>query len=523
MIKLTVKDLGLRLEGLGEEQRVFAEKIAEMTTSAVNKGLEGAISKEDLEAEIEKALQENNEKFSDYEEIKNQNVELLEKVKNLGGAFEKLKQKGVAFSCEAFAKKFDEMYNSERFQKYVDGHKDASGKFDFNLKELVAVSMTNNYEGEVLVTRQDNRPVVEDINKTLHMRDIIPVIPGDPASLSIAWPVAYDFDRNARFLTENGALPKSSFKVKELNTGVTRLGTQIDLSKRMLKSRAYVMSLVLTMLPEAIYMAEDASILFGNGTNNQLPGILSYKEYGISSVEKLLGDAVVSGEAGSIESIEPCNDNKDAVVTFTKAYDHIKSGMTLILSGCTNESLNKPLGLVKMNDRQILVKGVNITANDTNAESATFKVNMAGFKNILTPNSEDVIRTAATVMTIGQYRPSAVVLNYADVNMMQSEKDTLGRSLDLVKIVNGVKTIAGLPILETGDINPGEYVLGDFRTACTLVEYTKLSLEFADDVNYKSMNMVACLAQEELILQVRMPFAFAYGNLDELRQAITKE
>lgn len=523
MTKITLKDLGYSLEGLNEEQRNFVEKNAEIVTAVVNKALEGSMGKEEIAAEVRKALEKNNEKFADYEDIKKQNTELLEKVKELGDAFEKLQQKGFGFNGDAFQKKFNEMYDSERFQSYIHGRKDASGQFDFSLKELIAVSLTNNYEGEALLTQQDNRPVVEDLTKPLHMRDIIPVIQGDPESPNIAWPVAYDFDRNARFLTENGALPKSSFKVKELSTGTTRLGTQLDLSKRMLKSRVYVMSLVLTMLPEAIYIAEDASILFGDGTNNQLPGILSYKEYGIKSVEKLISEAVVSGEAGSIKSIEPCNDNRDAVVTFAKAYDHIRSGMTLTLAGCTNESLNKPLGLVKLNDRQVLVKGVNITANDTNAESATFKVNMTGFKNILTPNSEDVIRTAATVMTIGQYRPTAVVLNPADVNMMMSEKDTLGRSLDIVKVINGVKTIAGLPIVELGEINPGEYVLGDFKTACALVEYTKLSLEFADDVAYKSMNMVACLAQEELILQVRMPFAFAYGRIDDLREAITKE
>lgn len=523
MPKITTKDLGYQLEGLSDEQKKFVEKNAEIVVSIVNKALEGTMSKEDLDNAVSKALEENSKKFSEYEAIKSQNEELLEKVKGLGDSFEKMKQKGVSFNSEAFMEKFNELYDSERFRGYVEGKKDASGSFDgFTLKEIVAVSMTDNYEGTQLITRQDNRPVAQDLNKTLHLRDLIPVIPGDPAFLSITWPIIYDLDRNARFLTENGALPKSSFKVKEHTTSVTRLGTQIDLSKRMLKSRAYVMAVVLQMLPEAIYNAEDWNILFGDGQGTNLPGIISYKDHGIRAVEDIINEAIVSGEAGSILSITPTNDNTDAIVEFTKAYELIKDGMTITLSGCTNSSLNASHAVVKMNDRQVLLRGVKITAEDTQAAEATFTVNMAGFKNIQTPNSEDVIRTAAVVMTIGQYRPRAIVLHPATVNMMESEKDTIGRPLGLVKVVNGVKTIAGLPIVEYSGISYDEYFLGDFYQGCTLVEYSNLSLEFADDVLYKSKNMVAGLAAEELILQVRMPFAFSYGKLDKVREAITR-
>lgn len=517
MDKITFKDLGYNVEGLDEKQKSFVEKNGEMVCAIINKAMDGMLSKE----EVEKQFKSVNDKMADYEEIKKQNEDLCATVKNLGEVIDKMKQKGVAFNREAFTKKFDDMFNSDRFEAFVNGRKDTTGKFDgFSLKELAIVSMTDNYEGEVLITRQDNRPVVQDYVKPLHLRDIIPSVPGDPNFLSITWPIIYDLDRNARFLSENGALPKSSFKIKEVTTSVTRLGTSIDLSKRMLKSRAYVMSFVMQLLPEAIRQAEDWNILFGDGTNNSLPGIISYQ--GISAVEKIISEAIVKGVAGDIVSIKPYNNNKDAVIEFSKAFDLIQDGMTIILEGCTNSSLNAPHGVIKMNDRQILVRDVNITADDTNAASATFAVNMAGFKNILTPNSEDVIRTAAAVMTIAQYRPKAIVLNPATVNMIESEKDTIGRNLGLVKIVNGVKTIAGLPIVEYSGISAGEYFLGDFTNGCLLVDYTNLSIELADDVQYKSMNLVAALAAEEVILQVRMPFAFAYGKLEAVKEAITK-
>ena len=61
------------------------------------------------------------------------------------------------------------------------------------------------------------------------------------------------------------------------------------------------------------------------------------------------------------------------------------------------------------------------------------------------------------------------------VNGMESEKDTTGRNLGIVKMVDGVKYIAGRPIIEYGGILPGKYLLGDFNQAANLVDYTTFS------------------------------------------------
>lgn len=515
--QITIEDLGYQLTGLSDEQKTFVEKNAEMMCAVFNKATEGMLSPE----EVEEKFKIINDQLKDYDEIKTQNDELCTQVKALSASLEKMKQKGIHFDCDAFRQKFDEIFNSDRWESFISGRKDSTGLFSgLALKELAVVSMTNNYEGDVLVTRQEQNPVIRDLAKTLHLRDIIPVLPGDPENTSITWPIIFWMDRNARFLSENGALPKSSFKIKEESTHVTRLGTQIDLSRRMIKSRAYVMAYVISMLPEAVYMAEDWNILFGSGSGNNLKGITAYD--GVVAVEKLISEAVVEGDVKSIKSIEPYDTNS-VVVTFVQAYDLIKDGMTITLSGCTNTSLNASHALVKMNDQQVLIKNVSIEAADTAAPTTgKFTVNMAGYKNIESPNSEDVIRTGAAVMAFGQYRPRAIVLNPATVNMIEAEKDSIGRPLGLVKIANGIKTIAGLPIIEYPGIAPGEYLMGDFVNGAALIDYTNLSIEFADDVEYKSQNMVAALAAEEVILQVRMPFAFSHGKLEALREAITK-
>ena len=105
---------------------------------------------------------------------------------------------------------------------------------------------------------------------------------------------------------------------------------------------------------------------------------------------------------------------------------------------------------------------------------------------------------------------------------MESEKDTTGRNLGIVKMVDGVKYIAGRPIIEYGGILPGKYLLGDFNQAANLVDYTTLTLEWAEDVETKLCNEVVLMAQEDVIFPIYMPWAFAYGDLAALKTAITK-
>lgn len=85
-----------------------------------------------------------------------------------------------------------------------------------------------------------------------------------------------------------------------------------------------------------------------------------------------------------------------------------------------------------------------------------------------------------------------------------------------------MKCIAGRPVIEYQGIMPGKYLLGDFNQASNLVDYSSLTLEWAEDVDTKLCNEVVLIAQEEVIFPVYMPWAYAYGNLSSLKAAITK-
>jgi hypothetical protein len=102
-----------------------------------------------------------------------------------------------------------------------------------------------------------------------------------------------------------------------------------------------------------------------------------------------------------------------------------------------------------------------------------------------------------------------------------AEKDTTGRNLGLVVGNNGVKYIGGVPVIELNSIPVGKYLVGDFINAANLIDYTTLSVEFAEDVDTKLKNYVAVIAQEEVIFPVYMPWAFAYGSLADVKTAIT--
>ena len=261
-----------------QEQAKFLINMTEKMCDVVNKAMEGVISPEDLE----KKMKSLNDKLNGYDDEKfkqlaKDNEELIKTVKGLGETIDKLKSKGIGMEViNKFDEKLNEMLDSEKFKEFASGNCRKSGVFEgFCLKDIV--SMTDNYSGDHLITQQQNRVVSQVSNKRIHMRDVLNTLEGDPKYPNLAFTQVYEFDRNARYVTENGRLPESSFKAKEVQTGTKRLGIHLPISKRMLKSRVFIRSFILKMLPEAVYQAEDWNILFGDGNGENLLGIANHK------------------------------------------------------------------------------------------------------------------------------------------------------------------------------------------------------------------------------------------------------
>lgn len=526
-MKVKKSDFGYNLDNIKDaEQKSFMDNILGAMCDVVNKANDGLITKEVMETQFnainDKLKGYDSEKFA---QIVKDNDDLREMLKKSMDVIEKAQSQG-SIGVQAISK-FDErlnaMFESEKFQDFVEGRTRKSGIFDgFSMKDIVSVQGNNNdpanYTGNVLISRQDQRYFSPYNNAKLHLRDVLPVLQGDPQFPTYTFGQVDSVDRNVRYVTENGELPESSISLKEVTANVVRLGTHIKVSKRMLKSRIFLRSYLLATLPDRIFLAEDWNILFGDGTGDNLNGIAN--QNGCRPVEEIIGKPIVTITAGGVKSVTSYNGGKDVIVEFINAQPDIIEGMKITFAGATKvTTLNGVHDVIKMNDRQVLVKGVKYVDAET-VGSITATVNHGAFKSVDTPNSADVVNTIFAVMNYAQYSPSAIVMNPITINAIMSEKDTTGRNLALVTSQNGVKYINGVPVIEMTSIPAGKYLVGDFRNAANLIDYTSLNLEWAEDVNTKLKNYVVLIAQEEVIFPVYMPWAFAYGSLAEVKTAI---
>ena len=515
--KVTKSDLGISYEKFDGEQRAFLEKMCDIVVDVCNKALEGAISADDVETKL-KGVNESLKGFDaeKFAEIVKDNETLRETVKNLSEAIEKIKQKGIAPDrFKGIDESIDAMFESDKFKSFESGiYKEARGF------EIKGVSLTDNYSGTTHITEQSSDIVTQQRNKTTHVRDFATVLEGDPEYPMYSWQMIYEVNKNARYVAENGRLPESSFKVKEEQTGVKRVGTHINMSKRMLKSRVYVRSLILTIVAEAVLDAEDFGILYGDGSGDNLKGITSYE--GVLPVESIISDTIVAGTAGSIKSVGKYG--KGIVVELVAPHDLIMDGMKITFTGATiNTTLNGTHDVNKMNDTQLYIEDATFAGEETSVNAITYTVNNAGFKSIEAPNSIDALETAVAAMTFAQFAPTFLALNPITINSIRCEKATDGNRLDVVKDIKGNPVIGGLRVLPLTSVAPGKYFLGDLHRGAKIIDYTGLTIDWADDVETKLKNQIVLIAQKELIVPVECPWAFAYGSLNALKSAIIKD
>lgn len=528
-MKVKKSDFGYNLDNIKDaEQKSFMDNILGSMCDVVNKANEGLITKEDMDAQFAAI----NEKLQGYDadkfaQVVKDNEELREMLKKSMEVIAKAQERGNGAMevISKFDEKLNEMFDSEKFQDFVEGKTRKSGAFEgFSLKDIVSITAngldTANYTGTILISQQDHRYFSKYNPAKLHMRDVLNIIQGDPQFPTYTFGQVASVDRNIRYVTENGELPESSISLKEVTANTVRVGTHLKVSKRMLKSRIFLRSYLLATLPDRVYLAEDWNILFGDGSGDQLLGIAN--QTGSVPVETIIGSAVVTISAGDVDSVASYNSGADTIITFEDPQPDIIEGMNITIANSGVSAFNKTWPVVKMNDRQILIKG-GAYSSSLVAANITGTVNSGAYKSIAYPNSADVINTIFAVMNYAQYSPTAIVLNPITVNQIMAEKDTTGRSLELVVNNNGVKYINGIPVLEMNSIPVGKYLVGDFANAANLIDYTALTLEWAEDVDTKLKNYVALIAQEEIIFPVYMPWAFAYGDLASVKTAITAD
>lgn len=520
--KVKVEDLGLKFDGMPEAQAAFLKKCAEMVVDVVNKGNEGQLTDQQLADKLKEAMKPfEGIKNETIEKLVKENQEMVDTIKSLGEEIEKMKQKGIGTNfISKFDDSFNEMYDSEKFQRFMNDHGPAAKGF-----VIKDVSLTNNYTGDsrAMLTQQSGIIVTQAVDKKDHIRNHVAFLESDDEKTSINYQEVYDVDRNARYVSENGMLPESSFKVREKSAEVKRVGTHFKLSKRMLKNRKFVRSFVLLKIVQAVLNAEDLGIIFGDGNGDNLKGITTYD--GVRSVESILTDNIVSIAAGGFESFEAVSNG--VLVTLKKPYDMMREGLKIVVSGATtNTGLNGTFDVIRGNDTQILLEGATLKDSATSAEKAAdlaaLKADVRNglYGSIESPNSIDALECALAVMTYAEFDPTIIALNPLTITAISCEKATDGNRLDVVRDINGNLRIGNLSVLPCKDIPAGKYFIGDMETGCAIIEYTPMMLEWCDDVETKLKNQIVLYVQEELIFPVMKPHAFSYGKISALKAAL---
>ena len=522
---LSVKEveeiIGIKTATLPDDQKGFVATLVGAFTDAINKSLEDIPDTSAMKEALKPFELAEGETLKSL--IGKETAELVNQVKNLAGALDKLKKNGVGLDfCTKFNERFEEMYTSPQFQDFMNGKEKGTSSFAFK-----DISVTGNIApgGTVTMTNHSDVIVSQATDKKLHVRDFATVLPGDPEYPIFAFQQIYEVDRNARYVTENGMLPESSLKIKEETAQVARVGHHFKLSKRALKCKTYLRGYVMNCLLSGVRDAEDFAILFGDGSGDNLKGITRYE--GVMPVESIISDTIFSGEAGAVSTISQAENG--VIVELTTAHDLLIEGLRITFAGATNNTvLNNTFDVIKLNDRQIFLEGVELTDKDASNVSAdaaamTFKVNNGAFKSVESPNSIDALETAVSVMTYGQFAPTVLVLNPITINSIRTEKATDGNRLKVVQDINANPVIAGMRVIPYTGIPAGKYFLGDMSRGAQIIDYTPLTAEWADDVNTKLKNQVVLLAQAEEIVPVFCPWAFAYGNINALKKAIAKD
>jgi HK97 family phage major capsid protein len=490
----------------------FKSELLKLSSDSKN----GMISKEEFEkqfGEIAGKLKKlDEEKFKTFEdklkEYESKYAEQQEALKTQGAELKKMKESGVAGNPNEspFRKKLKDFLTGADYKAFADsgGKKKAS-------MEIKAVDMTNSYTGtsRVLVSTRSTRIVDHPVIQRLNVRDLLRV---DPIDLPyLAFLEVYDWIRNVGTVSENGMLPESSFKLREATSDVKRVGTFINISKRMLKSIPWVENYLANNLPAMVRYAEDFQLLYGDGLGNNPTGLTEVARDFVTEINTTL-----AGIAGSVTSIASYDGGTKTLVTFTANQD-IVNGDRITFAATTG--YNATYTAIVRTPREIVIEATyaaGSTAAWTWTVASRFKNNVPFAQEI------DVLKVAKALISRREYAATGIVIHPDDAAFIEMLKGSDQRYLDVQRFEDGILRISGVPVVETTAMPSGKFLVGDFNMAAGLLELTPLILEMSESTQEKLTNTVVAIVQEEIIFPIYNRYMFVFGDFTGAKAAILK-
>ena len=158
MAKLTIKEVqeivGVKTAGLPDEQKQFVTTLLGAFTDAMNKSVGDVVDTAALKEALKPFVAEDGVTLTS---LAKENKELIDQVKSLSEALDKMKKRGISLDfISKFNEAFDEMYDSPKMQDFINDREKSSGSFAFK-----DISLTGNVVpgGTLTMTQQSNRVV----------------------------------------------------------------------------------------------------------------------------------------------------------------------------------------------------------------------------------------------------------------------------------------------------------------------------------------------------------------------------
>lgn len=470
----------------------------------------GLITKEDFDSKIidltNKLKSIDVEKYNAYE---TKLTEMKETIRIQGEELNKQKDKLPEGQTNSLKAELQKIVESAEFKTYLDSKQNGKAKF-----ELKTVSITSDYTGtsRVHITTRDGRVVDHPQVSRLNIRDLLVVAPTDLPYL--AFIEVYDWVRTAGPVSENGALPESSFKVRESTVDAKRIGTHVPVSKRMLRSASYVVNHLAVRLPAQVRYNEDFQFLYGDGAGNNVTGIAK-----VASDFATMVATALTGIAGSVASIATYDGGTKTLVNFV-ANQLINNGDKITFAGTTAGTYDHEYTAIVVGPRQIMIEQA-YTA-DAGFANWTFTSTNAFYHGVEAAQEIDVLKVGRTLVTQQEYTCNGYVLNPVDATKIEVLKGSDEHYLEVNRDAMGILRISGIPVVETTAMPAGKFALGDWMLAAALFEFTSLVLEFSESTTEKLANSVEAIIQEEILFPIYNKYMFVVGDFGTAITAIDK-
>lgn len=168
--------------------------------------------------------------------------------------------------------------------------------------------------------------------------------------------------------------------------------------------------------------------------------------------------------------------------------------------------------LLNLEDTQILTgngTGQNLTG--INQVATTFAPGLT----VEDAQRWDVLRFAIAQLRTqagAEYRANGILLHPNDLAEMDTTKDSTGEYVfPGLMMVNGQRSLYGVPVFDTTAVAEGAFYVGDWRLGAQLFQRRGVSVEFSRENDFAKDNTVVKIT-ERLALPIYRPKAFVYGS-----------